>query len=110
MKPSVLILSLAIALPLYADEDVAMADGVLYLADVGNNDNARRDLGVYVVNEPNPLYVTKTRATHFLPIRYPDQTEYPAKQWHFDCEAMFTYDGKLYFLTKHRQPGKALQW
>ena len=40
----------------------------------------------------------------------PDQTEYPARQWHFDCEAVLTFDGKLYFLTKHRQPGKALAW
>ena len=94
----------------YDWEDIAMADGILCLADVGNNDNARRDLGGYVVNEPNPGNVSKARATRFLPIRYPDQTEYPAKQWHFDCEAVFTNDGKLYFLTKHRQPGKALEW
>jgi len=94
----------------YDWEDIAMADGQLYLADVGNNDNARRDLGVYVANEPNPLFVTKTRALKFLPIRYPDQSEFPARQWHFDCEAVFTFDGDLYFLTKHRQPGKALAW
>jgi hypothetical protein len=94
----------------YDWEDIANANGVLYLTDVGNNDNARRDLGVYLVNEPNPLFVTKTRALNFLPVRYPDQQQYPAKQWHFDCEATFTVDGELYFLTKHRQPGKALQW
>ena len=94
----------------YDWEDIAMADGVLYLADVGNNDNARRDLGVYVVNEPNPLFVSKTRALKFLPIRYPDQRQYPAEQWHFDCEAVFTANGELYFLTKHRQPAKALSW
>jgi hypothetical protein len=94
----------------YDWEDIALADGVLYLTDVGNNDNSRRDLGVYVVNEPNPLFVTKTRALRFLPIRYPDQDDYPAGLWHFDCEAVFTHRGKLYFLTKHRQPGKALSW
>ena len=94
----------------YDWEDIAMADGVLYLADIGNNDNARRDLGVYVVNEPNPMYVGKTRASRFIPVRYPDQEEYPARLWHFDCEAVFTFKGKLYFLTKHRQPGKALSW
>jgi hypothetical protein len=94
----------------YDWEDIALADGILYLADIGNNDNARRDLGVYVVNEPNPRYVAGARAVRFLPVRYPDQTEYPAKLWHFDCEAVFTFAGKLYFLTKHRQPGKALAW
>jgi hypothetical protein len=94
----------------YDWEDIALADGVLYLPDMGNNDNARRDLGVYVVNEPNPRFVTKARALKFLPVRYPDQDEYPAGQWHFDCEAVFTQGGRLYFLTKHRQPGKALSW
>ncbi|MCZ6890043.1 MAG: hypothetical protein O7H39_16275 [Gammaproteobacteria bacterium] len=87
-------------------EDIALDAGVLYLADVGNNGNARRDLGVYVVNEFPPDAVHKARAAKFLGIRYPDQSEYPAKLWHFDCEAVFTFDGKLYFLTKHRQPGK----
>ena len=91
-------------------EDIAIADGKLFIADVGNNNNARRDLGVYVVNEPNPNYIHKTRAAKFLPIRYPDQLQYPAKRWHFDCEAVFTFEGKLYFLTKHRQSGKPLAW
>jgi hypothetical protein len=91
-------------------EAIAMDAGVLYLADVGNNDNARRDLGVYVVDEPNPRYVNRARARSFLPIRYPDQTKYPAEQWHFDCEAVFTFGGKLYFLTKHRKPGEPLGW
>lgn len=87
-------------------EDIAQADGVLYIADVGNNGNARRDLGVYVVNEPDPLAIPRMRSLRFLPIRYPDQRTYPAKRWHFDCEAVFVADGKLYFITKHRRPGE----
>ena len=87
-------------------EDIALADGVLYIADVGNNGNARRDLGVYVVNEPDPLAIPRMRTLKFLPIRYPDQDTYPAKRWHFDCEAVFVADGKLYFITKHRRPGE----
>ena len=84
-------------------EDVALHRGVLYIADVGNNGNARRDLGVYVVNEPDPLAVPKMRALAHLPIRYPDQADHPGDVWHFDCEAVFVADGKLHFLTKHRQ-------
>ncbi len=87
-------------------EDIALADGVLYIADVGNNGNARRDLGVYIVNEPDPLAIPKMRSLRFLPIRYPDQETYPAKLWHFDCEAVFVADDKLYFITKHRRPGE----
>ena len=87
-------------------EDIALADGVLYIADMGNNGNARRDLGVYVVNEPDPSAIPRMRTLKFLPIRYPDQQTYPAKRWHFDCEAVFVADGKLYFITKHRRPGE----
>ena len=84
-------------------EDIALSDGVLYIADVGNNGNARRDLGVYVVNEPDPLAIPNMRALRYVPVRYPDQTDYPGDIWHFDCEAVFLADGKLHFLTKHRQ-------
>ena len=87
-------------------EDIALADGVLYIADVGNNGNARRDLGVYVVNEPDPLAIPRMRTLKFLPVRYPDQKNYPANLWHFDCEAVFVADDKLYFITKHRRPGE----
>ncbi|MCY3811713.1 MAG: hypothetical protein OXH15_07965 [Gammaproteobacteria bacterium] len=84
-------------------EDIALADGVLFIADVGNNGNARRDLGVYMVNEPDPLAIHKMRAQSYLPVRYPDQEDHPGDVWHFDCEAVFVADGSLYFLTKHRQ-------
>ena len=87
-------------------EDIALADGVLYIADVGNNGNARRDLGVYVVNEPDPLAIPRMRTLRFLPIRYPDQEAYPAQRWHFDCEGVFVADARLYFITKHRRPGE----
>ena len=85
-------------------EAIALADDTLYIADVGNNGNARRDLGVYVVNEPHPTAVQRMKALKHLPIRYPDQNEHPGDVWHFDCEAVFVAGGQLYFITKHRQP------
>ena len=87
-------------------EAITLHEGVLYIADVGNNGNARRDLGVYVVHEPDPLAVDKMRALLFLPIRYPDQVGYPGERWHFDCESVFVADGKLHFITKHRESGR----
>ena len=89
-------------------EDIAFADGRLYIADMGNNLNRRRDLGVYELAEPNPYEADQTRAIRFLPVRYPDQKAFPAEQWHFDCEAVFVDKGKLYFLTKHRLRGVPL--
>jgi len=89
-------------------EELALIGDKLFIAEMGNNGNARRDLGVYVLNEPNPRAVDRARALKFLPVVYPDQEEFPAKQWQFDCEAIFGHEGKLYFLTKHRIDGIAM--
>jgi hypothetical protein len=91
-------------------EDIAVAGDRIYVAETGNNGNARRDLGVYVVNEPNPRATEQMRPLLFLPIRYPDQKQFPAEKWHFDCESLFVSEGKLYFITKHRQPGEILKF
>ncbi len=89
-------------------EDLTLYDGMLYIADMGNNANARRDLGIYIVPEPDPQQTSAASALRFLPASYPDQTAFPGDDWHFDCEAMFIDAGKLYFLTKHRRSGSLL--
>lgn len=91
-------------------EDIAVDDEMIYIAEMGNNDNARRDLGVYVIPEPNPRSVGRTRSLKFVPVRYPDQEEFPAQQWRYDNEAMFVFNDKLYFLTKHRRRGEPMGW
>lgn len=83
-------------------EDLAVEDSVLYLGDIGNNGNARRDLGIYVLREPFH-YDRRSRPVKYLPIAYPDQQEFPASQWHFDAEGLFVDEGTLYVLTKHRE-------
>lgn len=83
-------------------EDLAVEDRTLYLGDIGNNGNARRDLGIYVIREPF-RYDRRTRPVKHLPIAYPDQNAFPAEQWHFDAEALFVDEGTLYVLTKHRK-------
>ena len=87
-------------------EDIAMDGDTLYIADTGNNGNARRDLGVYVLSEPNPEGVNRARALKWLPIAYPEQTAYPDTTAHYDCEALFVLKGRPYFLTKPRIPGQ----
>jgi len=82
-------------------EDIAVEDSTLYLGDIGNNGNARRDLGIYVLREPF-RYDRRTRPVKHLPIAYPDQKAFPAQEWHFDAEALFVDDGTLYVMTKHR--------
>ena len=91
-------------------EDIALSDGRIYIAEMGNNANARRDLGIYVVNEPNPRATGGLRALRFVPVRYPDQEFFPARRWHFDSEGLFVSEGKLYVLTKHRKAGEFMSW
>lgn len=83
-------------------EDIAIEDSTLYLGDIGNNGNARRDLGIYVIQEPY-FYDRRTRPVKHIPIAYPDQNTFPAQDWHFDAEGLFVDDGTLYVLTKHRK-------
>ncbi len=87
-------------------EDITTDGEYLYIAETGNNGNARRDLGVYVVPEPNPRAIEITRSLRFLPVAYPEQTIYPGRQWHYDSEAMFTAGGELFLITKHRVESK----
>lgn len=82
-------------------EDIAVEDSTLYLGDIGNNGNARRDLGIYVLAEPF-RYDRRSRPIKHIPIAYPDQENFPAEQWHFDAEGLFVDDETLYLLTKHR--------
>lgn len=84
-------------------EDIAWMDEKLYIAETGNNGSARRDLGLYELFEPNPGAVEEASVFRFIPIAYPDQTSYPPLgPWNFDCEAIFGWRGKIYFITKNR--------
>lgn len=83
-------------------EAMAVLKDTLVIGDVGNNGNARRDLGIYLIPEPNPHTTPQTRPLIWYPLHYEDQTEFPPAEWEYDCEAIFTFKGKIYFLTKHR--------
>ncbi len=90
-------------------EDIAYDGDKLYLCDTGNNGNARRDLAVYVVSEPNPYETKEATALARIPIAYADQKEFPpVGNLDFDCEAVAARGGKLYFFTKHRLAGIGL--
>ncbi len=86
-------------------EDIAIDDaGHLYLADVGNNENRRRDLAVYRIPEPDPAGASRAvTVDRVLRYRYADQTAFPEPgRTNFDAEAVFWHDGSIYILTKHR--------
>ncbi|MGD9632479.1 MAG: hypothetical protein AB7G28_18970 [Pirellulales bacterium] len=79
------------------------ASGEIIVADVGNNENDRRDLVLYYLDEPSPI-AGRTTFRKKVFIRYPDQEQFPPDREHFnfDCEAVFTVDNTLYFLSKNR--------
>jgi len=80
-------------------EDLAQDNaGNLYLADVGNNNNQRRDLQIYKINPAKP------EAVQTIKLRYADQTQFPPapNARNFDCEAVVWHADKLYLFSKNR--------
>lgn len=85
-------------------EDIALdASGRLIVADFGNNRNARADLALYFVEEPEPD-AEVTVPTRVVLFSYPDQPSRPAPRsmFNFDAEAIYTVGDEVYILTKHR--------
>lgn len=81
-------------------EDFASdADGNLYIGDFGNNDNKRRDLAIYKLN--NGKYDSIVAKTEFY---YPEQKDFPPKksEMFYDAEAFFEHNGTFYIFTKNR--------
>lgn len=86
-------------------EDIALDASYLYLADVGNNLNLRKDLAIYAISEIDPTASTRSAVVQKWPVHYPEQTSFPPLHWHYDSESLFVSDGALYLITKHRHTG-----
>lgn len=85
-------------------EDIALdASGRLLVPDFGNNSNDRRDLVIYVIDEPR-LGAGRTTWREKWFFRYPEQRAFPAPEddFNYDAEALFTVGETPYVLTKHR--------
>ncbi len=75
--------------------------GRLYIGDVGNNANNRRDLRIY-------RYDPATGALDSIAFVYPDQQYFPPRgqqHWNFDCEAMVYSRDSLHLFSKNRFVG-----
>jgi WD40 repeat protein len=85
-------------------EDMTIDDqGYLYICDIGNNLNLRKNFVIYRLKEPNPFTETFVSVLHQFEYRYPDQSRFPNPRYlNFDAEACFWKDESLYILTKHR--------
>ena len=77
--------------------------GNLYIADIGNNVNDRKNL--VILKLPNPTIEPGNKIdAEKIELRYPDQKDFPPKKdaLFYDSEAIFHHGNKLYIVTKNR--------
>lgn len=86
-------------------EDLAAApDGRVFIGDMGNNGNSRKDLSIYILNNIN----VDSTTTDKLTFSYPDQKHFPPppNDQNYDCEAFFFFNEQLYLFSKNRSKTK----
>lgn len=82
-------------------EDLARDDNYLYIADIGNNLNKRKDLCIYKVSLDQIRSKDTVRAEK-ISFSYEEQTGFPPEKTdkYYDAEALICLNDKLYILTK----------
>ncbi len=96
----------------YDWEDIAIDEKkeFLFIGDVGNNNNARKNLCIYKINIKTMLAQNDV-AVEKLSFEYPEQKDFPAKKSdkYFDCEAITISNNRIYLFTKaHSKPYKGI--
>ncbi|VXB30249.1 hypothetical protein [Maribacter litoralis] len=77
--------------------------GNIYIGDIGNNTNKRKDLVIYKL--PNPTIEPGDKIdAEKIKLHYPDQKGFPPKKdaLFYDSEAIFHHNGKIFIVTKNR--------
>ena len=84
-------------------EDITVDEEYVYIGDIGNNANKRRDLVIYKVKIEDIL-LKKTVQPEKITFNYTEQTEFPPAQngRFFDAEALAIDNDTLYLFTKNR--------
>lgn len=75
--------------------------GNLYIGDVGNNRNARKNLRIFIYN-PDSGHLDS------IQLAYPDQQSFPpakAEDWNFNCEALVFFQDSLHLFSKNNFNG-----
>jgi hypothetical protein len=77
--------------------------GNIYIADIGNNSNQRKDLIIYKI-KGNNLLINNVISAESIEISYEEQTDFPPKdeQLNFDAEGLGFHNDSLWILTKCR--------
>lgn len=76
----------------------------LYIGDIGNNSNARKDLAIYKIKIDSLFLKSSNNIFEKIEFYYEDQLSFPPtkKDLHFDAEALTFYNDSLYIFTKSR--------
>jgi hypothetical protein len=85
-------------------EELAQDDsGNVFIGDVGNNLNTRKEFIIYKVSNPD-LRNEDTLTAEEIKFTYGDQTEFPppANRLIYDCEAMIWLNDSIFLFTKNR--------
>jgi hypothetical protein len=85
-------------------EDITKDDkGNIYIADIGNNSNQRKDLRIYKIKSQNLLNVNSLNA-EIIEVSYNEQTDFPPKDeaLNFDAEGIAYHNDSLWIITKCR--------
>jgi len=85
-------------------EDITKDDkGNIYIADIGNNSNQRKDLRIYKIKSHNLLNVNLLNA-EIIEVSYNEQTDFPPKDeaLNFDAEGIAYHNDSLWIITKCR--------
>lgn len=85
-------------------EALAYLNDTLYIADLGNNANKRRDLRLLRIDFSGWREQEQIKVLAALPVRYAEQEAYPARPQnrHFDVEALCAVQDELWLFTKNR--------
>lgn len=83
-------------------EDIAADEDYVYIGDFGNNDGSRTNLRVYRISRSELLTSDDVDAEK-IKFEYSNQTNFEPNyhNTNFDCEAMISFDDKLYLFTKN---------
>ncbi len=84
-------------------EDLTKDDKFIYVADMGNNYDTRKNLSIIKI----PIDANNNLKTDIIEFNYPEQNDFRFKQLsQFDAEALISIDDFLVIFTKNRKTKK----
>jgi len=83
-------------------EDIAQDENYIYLCDIGNNSNKRKDQTIYKISKSDYLSKEEVHAEKIM-ISYQEQTDFSRtnRSTNYDAEAVVNVNNNLFLFTKN---------